>query len=206
MSDGLFLEDGIYADIIGGEEQFQEDGSILGWKECTVPEDRLEDTLTFKLAVNHVRSVSFQDGTTLKQASERTSRTEVPFTLNRNESRSFLKGSTQTENYSASVTLACGQVDIRGDLVMTCPEDWAGAYEDWEWNGVTDVIWDWWVYRGDELIEENAVQSVSGEGTTRVEFELLLPLLSDPADLKLVPVYRKTGAHPDEAIQIVPVT
>ena len=27
-----------------------------------------------------------------------------------------------------------------------------------------------------------------------------------PADLKLVPVYRKTGAHPDEAIRIVPVT
>ena len=47
VSDGLFLEDSTYADIIGGEEQFQEDGSILGWKECTVPEDRLEDTLTF---------------------------------------------------------------------------------------------------------------------------------------------------------------
>ena len=105
-----------------------------------------------------------------------------------------------------NVSLACGQVDLRGDLVMTCPEEWAGAYEDWEWNGVTDVIWDWWVYRGDELIEDCAVQSVSGEGTTRVEFELLLPLLSDPADLKLVPVYRKTGAHPDEAIRIVPVT
>ena len=71
---------------------------------------------------------------------------------------------------------------------------------------MTDVIWDWHVYRGNELIEENAVQSVSGEGTTRVEFELLLPLLSDPADLKLVPVYRKTGAHPDEAIPVVPVT
>ena len=98
VSDGLFLEDGTYADIIGGEEQFQEDGSVLGWKECTVPEDRLEDTLTFKLAVNHARSITFQDGPTLKQASERTGRTEVPFTLNRNESCSFLKGSAQTEN------------------------------------------------------------------------------------------------------------
>ena len=206
VSDGLFLEDGTYADIIGGEEQFQEDGSILGWKECTIPEDRLEDTLTFMLAVNHARSVTFQDGTTLKQASERTSRTEVPFTLNRNESRTFLKGSAQTESYSVSVTLACGQVDIRGSLVMTCPEEWANAYEDWEWDGVTDVIWDWWVYRGDELVEDCAVQSVSGEGTTRVEFELLLPNLSDPGELKLVPVYRKTNAHPDEAIPVVPVT
>jgi hypothetical protein len=39
-----------------------------------------------------------------------------------------------------------------------------------------------------------------------VEFELLIPKMDDTSGLKLVPVYRKTGAHPDEAIPLVPVT
>ena len=89
---------------------------------------------------------------------------------------------------------------------MTCPDEWAAAYDDWEWNGVTDTIWDWHVYRGDTLVTENAVQCVSGEGSTEVEFELLIPKMDDTSGLKLVPVYRKTGAHPDEAIPLVPVT
>ena len=206
VSDGLFLEDGTYADIIGGETQYQEDGSILGWKECTIPEDRLDDTLTFKLAVSHSLDITFQDGTTLKQARSEVDRTEVPFTLNRNESCTFLKGSVQREDYSAHVTFTCGQVDIRGSLFMTCPEEWAAAYIDWEWDGVTDVIWDWYVYRGDTLVTDSAVQAVYGDDTTEPEYELLLPKMDDTSGLKLVPVYRKTGAHPDEAIPIVPVT
>ena len=206
VSDGLFLEDGTYADIIGGENQYQEDGSILGWKECTIPEDKLEDTLTFKLAVSHSLDITFQDGTTLKQARGEVDRTEVPFTLNRNERCTFLKGSTQRENYTVNVTFTCGQVDIRGDLYMTCPEEWAAAYIDWEWDGITDVIWDWYVYREDILITDNAVQAVYGECTTEPEYELLFPKMENTNGLKLVPVYRKTGAHPDEAIPIVPVT
>jgi hypothetical protein len=207
LSDGITLEDGTYADIIGGDDQVQADGSVIGWKECEIPDDHLEDTLTFKLTLRHSSTVNFQDGTTLKCASDKEgSDTEVRFTLNRNDRCTFLKGSTQWEDYTASGTFACGQVDIRGSLVMTCPEEWAAAYDDWEWNGVTDTIWDWHVYRGDTLVTENAVQCVSGEGSTEVEFELLIPKMDDTSGLKLVPVYRKTGAHPDEAIPLVPVT
>ena len=207
LSDGITLEDGTYADIIGGDDQVQADGSVIGWKECEIPDDHLEDTLTFKLTLRHSSTVNFQDGTTLKCASDKEgSDTEVRFTLNRNDRCTFLKGSTQREDYTASGTFACGQVDIRGSLVMTCPEEWAAAYDDWEWNGVTDTIWDWHVYRGDTLVTENAVQCVSGEGSTEVEFELLIPKMDDTSGLKLVPVYRKTGAHPDEAIPLVPVT
>lgn len=206
LSDGITLEDGTYADIIGGDDQVQADGSVIGWKECEIPDDHLEDTLTFKLTLRHSSTVNFQDGTTLKRASDKEgSDTEVRFTLNRNDRCTFLKGSTQWEDYTASGTFACGQVDIRGSLVMTCPEEWAAAYDDWEWNGVTDTIWDWHVYRGDTLVTENAVQCVSGEGSTEVEFELLIPKMDDMSGLKLVPVYRKSGAHPDEAISIIPV-
>ena len=207
LSDGLTLEDGTYADIINGDEQVQADGSVIGWKECTIPDDRLADTLTFKVRLRHSRTIHFQDRTTLKQASDpESSDTEIPFTLNRNERCTFLKGSTQREDYSASAAFTCGQVDIRGTLFMTCPAEWAAAYDDWEWNGITDVIWDWYVYQGDTLVTEDAVQAVSGEGTTDVEFELLLPKMDNTGGLKLVPVYRKTGAHPDEAVPIVPVT
>ena len=47
--DGLELEDGSYADIIAGGSVQQEDGSIIGWKECIVPEDALADNQTFCL-------------------------------------------------------------------------------------------------------------------------------------------------------------
>lgn len=206
LMDGVDLDDGTYADIIGGETQVQEDGSLIGWKECLIPDDHLEDTLTFVLTMRRSCMILFQDYTTLKRASEkRSGSTEVRFTLNRNDRCTFLKGSTQRDDYTAGGTFACGQVDIRGSLVMTCPEEWAAAYDDWEWNGVTDVIWDWYVYKRDTLVTENAVQAVSGEGSTSVEFELLIPKMDDTDGLKLVPVYRKTGAHPDEAILLVPV-
>lgn len=207
MMDGLDLEDGTYADIINGDTQVQADGSVIGWKECVIPDDHLADTLTFKATLRHSCMIIFQDYKTLKRASERRGgSTEVLFTLNRNERCSFLKGSAREENYSAAVTLACGQVDIRGSLVMACPVEWALAYTDWDRNDLPDFIWDWAVYRGDDLVSENAVQAISGEGSAEVDFELRLPKLSDTSGLKLVPVYTKTGAHPDEAILIVPVT
>ena len=207
MMDGLELEDGTYADIINGDEQVQEDGSVIGWKECVIPDDHLAETLTFKAVLRHSCMIIFQDHTTLRRASEkRGGSTEVLFTLNRNESCSFLKGSTQQENYSADLTFTCGQVDIRGNLVVTCPAEWIAAYEDWDRDDLPAVIWDWLVYQGGTLISENAVQSVSGNDTGEVVFEMLLPKMSDTGGLKLVPVYTKTGTHPDEVIPVVPVT
>ena len=206
LADGMVLEDGTRLDIVSDGEQVQADGSVIGWKECIVPDDHLADTLTFNVRLLHSRTIYFQDNTTLKRASDQKGGdTEVPFTLNRNERCTFLKGSTQREDYSAAAAFTCGQVDIRGTLFMTCPAEWAAAYDDWEWNGITDVIWDWYVCQGDTLIAEDAVQAVSGEGTTDVEFELLLPKMDDTSGLKLVPVYTKSGAHPDEAISIIPV-
>ena len=124
MPDGLELEDGAYADIINGDEQVQEDGSVIGWKECVIPDDHLADTVAIKAELRNSRMIIFQDCTTLKRASERRGgSTWTLFTLNRNERYSFLKGSAQRKNYSASVTFACGQVDIRGNLIMTCPAE-----------------------------------------------------------------------------------
>ncbi len=37
IHDGLFLMDGTYLDIVGGDDVRQADGSYLGWKECEVP-------------------------------------------------------------------------------------------------------------------------------------------------------------------------
>ena len=48
--DGLELEDGSFADITAGGEVQQDDGTVIGWRECIVPEDELAETQTFCLA------------------------------------------------------------------------------------------------------------------------------------------------------------
>ena len=48
--DGLELEDGSFADITAGGEVHQDDGTVIGWRECIVPEDELAETQTFCLA------------------------------------------------------------------------------------------------------------------------------------------------------------
>ncbi len=49
FKDGLDLEDGSYADIIAEEEIEQDDGSVIGWKECIVPDEEAADNQTFSL-------------------------------------------------------------------------------------------------------------------------------------------------------------
>ena len=64
LLDGLSLADGTYLDIIGGDNIIQPDGSVIGWKECEVPEDCLSDLLNVQARLGRSRSIMYQDGTT----------------------------------------------------------------------------------------------------------------------------------------------
>ena len=202
IHDGLFLEDGTYLDIIGGDNCVQEDGSITGWKECKIPKDRLADTLTFKAVLFRSRNIIFQDGATYKSFSERLGNTDVFFTLNRNDHYEYLKGSFRHEQYEASAEFALGKVDLKGTVHLIAPEAWVKAWTEWETVGNLDIIMNWNLYQNGKRIGETGVQSVRAEGTKDMVFELLYPHLTSITGLSLVPDYSQSGEHPDEAIPL----
>ena len=66
IHDGLFLADGTYLEIIGGDNVLQADGSVIGWKECVIPQHLAADELTFKAILFRSNTIQWQDGTTYR--------------------------------------------------------------------------------------------------------------------------------------------
>lgn len=201
LHDGLFLEDGTYLDIIGGDSRVQEDGSIVGWKECEIPEAYIADELTFKAVLFRVRVMDYQDHATLKRVSERGENTDIFFTLRRNDRYICLNGAASNDTYQARVELASGKIDMKGAVRLTAPEKWISA---WEYGNdeSPDVIMDWILYQNGQAVSRTGTQSVRTEGADKLYFELLYPCLRDFDGLSLIPEYSQSGEHADEAIRI----
>ncbi|MBQ8161831.1 MAG: DUF4179 domain-containing protein [Clostridia bacterium] len=202
LHDGLFLEDGTYLDITDGSDVLQEDGSIIGWKECEIPADRVSDTLTFKAVLFRGNDIWFQDGTTCKRLYQRGENTDVLFTLNHNDHYAFLRGSGETDIYQAQAELASGRVDLKGIVHMTVPEKWVNIWNTWENDDELDIIEGWSLYQGGILISRDGTQSIRTEGTKDLYFKLLFPGLENHDGLSLVPEYFRSGEHMDEAISM----
>lgn len=202
LADGLYLADGTYLDIIGGDERIQEDGSLVGWKECEIPEGSLSPELTFKAVLNRGHSVQFQDGDTYRAVYERGEKTELTFTLSQNTRCTYLKGASAQESYQAEAVLACGQVDVKGALRLTCPEAWVKVWDTWEGGDKTDLIENWYLYQNGCLIGKHGVQEISVQGTNALSFTLMYPAVSENNGLTLVPVYSLSGEHPQEALAV----
>lgn len=203
LSDGLFFEDGAYADIIGGDMTIQPDGSILGWQECVVPKDRQADTLTLKFFLNRTHTVEWQDGTTYRASHTRGESNVIPFTISRNEHLTVLKGSSTTSAYQAKAEFAQGKVDLKGTIAITCPAEWMEAWHQEDENA--DLIWDWNMYRNGKKIVGEGTQGVYASEQNLMLFELLWPCQNEMNGLTLVPVYSHSGEHADEALRIDPV-
>lgn len=206
LHDGLYLMDGTYLNIIGGAEYIQEDGTILGWKECLIPEDKTGDELQFKAVLFRIHEISFQDGSTLKRYVESGESTDIPFTLHRNDSYRFLKGNFQTEAYSAQAELALGRIDLKGTVRLSCPEAWIQVWETWEGEEQLDMIADWLLYRGETLVSDQGAEGIHVDENGQLCFDLLYPA-DDIAleELYLVPRYSQSGEHRAERIPIVPI-
>ena len=202
LHDGLYLEDGTYLDIIGGDEMIQDDGSIIGWKECVIPADHLSDTLTFKAVLFRGKNTMFQDGNTLKWLYQRGDSTDVFFTLKRNDRYVFLKGSAGTAVYQARAELTSGSVDLKGSVRVIAPEKWVKIWTSWENEENLDVIESWNLYQNGVLISDEGMQSIRTEGAAEIIFELLYQHMESVEGLSLVPVFSQSGEHMNEAIRI----
>lgn len=204
LHDGLSLADGTYLDIIGGDFAWQEDGSVIGWKECTIPQDRLADTLDFKAVLFRLASIDFQDQTTYRLSSTLLEQTDIPFTLTRNNRFSLLSGEGAGEGYQARVELKQGQIDLKGQLVMQCPAAWVQAFEDWESPDGLDRIDGWALYSGDQPVGGYGIEGIWSEGDA-LFYDLLYPRLEDLDHLQMVPEYTLSGARLEEGIALMMV-
>ena len=200
LHDGLSLADGTYLDIIGGDNIVQEDGSVIGWKECEIPDDRLEETLTFQARLYRIHSIMYQDGTTYRQSTERGENTSFEFTLKQNTDLTRLKGSISGPNYTAMAELTAGHIDLRGKITITCPDAWIQVWKTWENPDHIDMIEDWYLYVNGEIISENGVQGVGVSGENQLVFEVLFDAMNDLTSIALVPVYQNQQPNTEEAI------
>ena len=190
--DGLELADGAYADIIAGGSIRQADGSVIGWKECIVPEDELADTQTFRLVY------STPDSKENKM---------LEFTLNRHEYDHYLQGDGSASNYQARAVLYMGKVDIKGAVILNSPEqaaEWRAWYDGEEGTGI-DVIGCWNLYQNGELVSCDLFGG-SEALTDGVVFSVVFPYMEDFSGLTLVPEYSDAGEKPDEAIVLEPMS
>ena len=209
VMDGIDLEDGSYADIIAGDEVKLADGSVVGWKECIIPEENSQDPLSFRLALSCSTAIKFQDGSVFKEKNdgERT-REYISFILNRNSCGIFLQGVSPAKAYEASAELAMGRIDLCGTVRLVSAEQAAGwtAFQEGAEDVGTDLIIGWYLYRNDQPISMDLNGTFHVSGMDEMVYELRFPLLEDTDNLLLVPEYTASGEHPDEAIRMEPVT
>lgn len=186
--DGLILEDGSYADIIAGGKVQKEDGSVIGWKECIVPEDELADTQTFFLEYS---------------IPETAEKRKLGVALNRHEYSQFLSGVSTVESYQARAFMYIGKVDLKGIVVLTSPEQ-AASWHAWQEGADstgTDVISCWNLYQNGELVSCDLFGE-SAVNEDDVTFAVMFPFMEDVSGLTLVPEYSDAGEKPDEAIAL----
>ena len=187
--DSLELEDGSYADIIAGGSVQQEDGSIIGWKECIVPEDELANTQTFCLVY---RIAGSEEKRMLK------------FTLKQNAYDQYLQGDSPAAAYQARTILYMGKIDLKGIVVITSPEQAASwiAWQEGKESTGTDVIACWNLYQNGELVSADLFGESAVNGTDEVVFSVMYPYIDDLSGLTLVPEYSEAGEKMDEAIRL----
>ena len=189
--DGLSLEDGAYADIMAGGSTELEDGSIIGWKECVVPEDYLAQAQTF-------RFIYGIPGSKEKQS--------LDFTLTHHEYDRFLQGTSQSDACRARAILYRGKVDLKGAVVLTSPEQAASwlAWQEGEEGTGTDVIACWYLYQNGEPVSVD-LYGASEVLTDGVVFSVMFPFMEDLSGLSLVPEYSEAGEKPEEEIALEPM-
>ncbi len=203
LHDGLSLADGTYLDIIGGDNIIQEDGSVIGWKECEIPEDCLKETLTFQARLYRIHSIIFQDRTTYRQSTEKGETTCFEFTLQQKKDLTQLKGSRSGSDYQAVAELTAGHIDLRGKITVTCPETWIQVWNTWENPDHIDMIDDWYLYANGQVISEGGMQGVGANGENQLVFDVLFRVPDDLTNLALVPVYQDRQPHTEEAIYLI---
>ena len=201
IDDGIYLDDDTYLDIINGEDQYQPDGTIVGWKECVIPKGNQADQLTFKIPLRRGYSIEQQNGPTYRRSYTGSTDGAITFTLARNEHYTALKGSNTAADYQAVAAMEQGLIDLKGTITVTCSDLWATQMNDWEATGA-DMINAWNLYQNGVRISSDGTEGISCADETTLVYYLQYPRMNSLDGLTLVPEYARSGEHMDEALTI----
>lgn len=203
VHDGLQIGDE-YLDIIGGEFYYLEDGTLMSWKECIVPEALAADEVTFSIGIFTTNSTYYQTAESLYTFGVEVGETTWhPFTVKKDDRSTTLTGSVQTLEWDAKATLNASAIDLKGEIIVKGPDGWTDIWTNWENPGKLDYINDWKLYvNGEKVDGYNLDGGVRAMEDGKVAFGICYKLDSLSTDMKLVPVYRYAGEKMDEAITL----
>lgn len=191
-----------YLDIIGGGSYLTEDGTMVGWKECVVPEEIAADELTVSLGTFTTCTTYVQDDTGLYQYyADRPAAVWHEFKVQKDASAgAALTGEASGQDWSARATLTASAIDVKGEIVLKCPQSWVEVERTWENPDQIDYIRDWTFYVGGEKVDDWAVQGINPSCDQQLVYDIGCRLDGLTQEMKLVPVYGKSGERMDEAI------
>lgn len=203
VHDGLQIGE-TYLDIIGGETYLTEDGRLIGWKECTVPEELAADEVTFLLGTFATHNTWYQDETGCYLShGARTGETWHPFTVKRDKTPArTLTGTAAGADWSAAASLQMSAIDIKGELILSCPQDWVEIERTWENPKGLNYVGEWHIYINGVLDQDGGVEWVSSGVDGQLTFGLCCKLDDAVQTIQLVPYYSKTGENMAEAITL----
>lgn len=208
--DGLELADGTYCEIIGGTFYEQPDGSWIGWKECTVPEEAAADEITVCIGMFNTDNLYYQTEDTLytQHSSNAREATWYPITVKKSTDTRTLTGSVSGEGWTATANLSLNAIDLRGSVTVTCPTSW----NDWWWDSVSDgalegdpdVLREWKLYIDGQPAEGYDLDGSNGGRTSgQLDFGICWRTGGATEGFTLVPCFRKSGERPDLAMPLV---
>ena len=202
--DGITLEDGTETRTVGGMEIKQTDGSLIGWLEAVIPEEKATDSQSFALSVACDHAVKFQDNTTYRENWQETGKATVPFTVTRNKDVTTLEGTLQTKDWQAKASATSGKADMQVTIRMTSDEQSKARKELETGDGeiATDLIIYWELYQGGQPLDDVYGENRAFMDGEEVVYEMRFPRMDDVSSLSLVPMYAQSGVHEDEALII----
>lgn len=184
MADGMSLEDGTCLDIIAGD--FTEEGdAAIGWKECEIPKDKLEDTLTFVARLTENKG-------------------ELAFTLTRNKQFVSLAGSAGLSDCQARAEVTAGRIDTIVRMYIDYPEELIDAWE----NGDAELFDYWYLYQdGKEVQQISDMGNMSRSAPGQILSEEFFMKLDKCENLTLSPYGSdEYGQHPEAVMKLETVT
>ena len=202
--EGIVLEDGTETRTVGGMEIKQKDGSLIGWLEAVIPEEKATDSQSFALSVSCNHAVKFQDNANYKENWQETKKASIPFTAAKNKDAVTLQGTLEINSWKAKATAVAGQADMQVTIRLSSDEQ-VKARNDLETGSgevSTDLIIYWDLYRNGQLINDVYGENRVFMNGNEVVYEIGFPYMDNVSSLSLVPMYARTGAHTDEAIVI----
>lgn len=83
----------------------------------------------------------------------------IPFTVVKDGFTQTLIGQTDALAWHASANLTLSPVNIRGEVIVTCPSNWADALSTWEANGINPIV-DWQLYDCNTRVEGHNLSGI----------------------------------------------